>query len=281
MRFAHASYHIADRFRSLEFYRLLGFEPADELRIDDATHLFLDLGGHPALELVLAPGRPVGPGGGYRHVAVETTHMDAVLARVPAERGPFVTASGTRLAFLRDPDGYEVELIESRSTTVNNLTSATDFLHREAELLDDNLVDQWLETLSEDLEYSVPLRTTRERPKGPGFSSTAFHMKETYSSMRGRVQRLSSEYAWAEDPPSRTRRFVSNIRVTPGEREDELAVKSNLLLYRGRHDAVEHQLLVGERHDVLRICRDDLKLARRTVLLDQTTLATHNLAVFL
>ncbi|MFI9628801.1 3-phenylpropionate/cinnamic acid dioxygenase subunit beta [Streptomyces sp. NPDC052042] len=281
MRFAHASYHITDRSQSLDFYRLLGFEPAEELHIGDAIHLFLDLGGRAALELVLSPGQPVGPGGGYRHVAVETTHMDAVLARIPAERGPFVTATGTRLAFLRDPDGYEVELIESRSDTVNDLTSATDFLHREAELLDDNLVDQWLEMLSEDLKYLVPLRSTRERARGAGFSRTAFHMKETYSSMRGRVRRLSSEYAWAEDPPSRTRRFVSNIRVKPGEQAGDLAVKSNLLLYRSRHDAVEHQLLVGERHDVLRPCDGTLKLARRIVLLDQTTLATHNLAVFL
>ncbi|MEV7005040.1 3-phenylpropionate/cinnamic acid dioxygenase subunit beta [Streptosporangium sp. NPDC051022] len=280
MRFAHASYRVTDRDRSVGFYRLLGFEPLEELPIGDALHLFLGLGGRTVLELVVDPDRPVGEAGGYRHVALETGRMDEVLARVPAERGPFRAASGVRLAFLRDPDGYEIELIESGAQSVDDLTLATAFLYREAELLDDNLVDDWFATLDEDLEYLVPLRYSRERANGAGFSPTAYHMKDTHTSMAGRVKRLSGEYAWAEDPPSRTRRLVTNIRV---RREDELLhVRSNLMLYRSRGDSPEHQLLVGERHDVLRVHPGgEVRLARRTVLLDQTTLATHNLAVFL
>ncbi|MFD0883459.1 3-phenylpropionate/cinnamic acid dioxygenase subunit beta [Streptosporangium algeriense] len=280
MRFAHTSYRITDRGRSLTFYRSLGFELLQEMPVGHATHLFLGLDGSAVLELVVDPAAPAGEAGGYRHLALETGRLAQVLDRVPAERGPLTTPSGARLAFLRDPDGYEIELIESGAPSLDDLTLATAFLHREAELLDDNRVDDWFALLEEDLEYLVPLRYSRERAGGPGFSATAFHMKDSHTSMAGRVKRLSSEYAWAEDPPSRTRRFVANIRV---RREDDLLhVRSNLMLYRSRGDSTDHQLLVGERHDVLRVRPgDEVGLARRTVLLDQTTLATHNLAVFL
>jgi 3-phenylpropionate/cinnamic acid dioxygenase small subunit len=158
-----------------------------------------------------------------------------------------------------------------------------DFLFHEAELLDDNRVDAWLALLADDLVYQVPVRCTRERAQGPGFSHAAFHMNDTRSSMAARVERLAGEYAWAEDPPSRTRRFVSNVRVRPGEEPGELAVRSNLLLYRSRHDDTGHQLIVGERHDLLRRRAEEpgLTLARRLVLLDHTSLPPHNLAVFL
>ena len=58
-------------------------------------------------------------------------------------------------------------------------------------------------------------------------------------------------------------------------------MRSNLLVYRARGDRPEHDLLSGERHDVLRPGPDGLRLAARTVVLDATTLPTLNLAIFL
>ncbi len=155
------------------------------------------------------------------------------------------------------------------------------FLYHEAELLDDNGLHEWLALLCTDIVYEVPIRVTRERAAGPGFSEAGFHMWETFTSLQTRVERLDGEYAWAEDPPSRTRRLVGNVRVERGETDHELAVKSNFLLYRGRLDTPDHQLLAGERRDVLRQTGDGLRLARRRVLLDQTTLSMANLAIFL
>jgi len=155
------------------------------------------------------------------------------------------------------------------------------FLFHEAELLDDNRVREWFGLLTDDLAYEMPIRMTRERQKGGGFSERAFHMLEDHGSMKTRVDRLDSEYAWAEDPPSRTRRFVTNVRVDEGERADEFEVRSNLLVYRGRYDAPAHQLISCERRDTLRRVDGALMLARRVVLLDQTTVATHNLAIFI
>lgn len=155
----------------------------------------------------------------------------------------------------------------------------TDWLNNESALLDDQRVHEWLELLHPDLEYKLPVRMTRERQNGPGFSNEAFHMLEDVASLTMRVRRLDTDYAWAEDPPSRSRRFVSNVRVSKNG-EQELYVTSNLLIYRGRLDTVEYDIVTAERHDVLVPVDGELKLRSRTVLLDHSTLPVKNLAIF-
>ena len=155
------------------------------------------------------------------------------------------------------------------------------FLFHEAQLLDDGREREWLALLADDIEYAIPVRVTKERAAGKGFSSEAFHMQEDHGMLETRIERLETEYAWAEDPPSRTRRYVTNVRAEWASTPDELLVKSNLLVYRNRHDAPTHQLIAGERHDVLRKLDGRWLIARRDVYLDQATLGTHNLAIFL
>jgi len=154
------------------------------------------------------------------------------------------------------------------------------FLIKEQEHLDNNEMRAWHALMDREVIYQVPIRVTRERPAGPGFVPEAYHMNEDWYSLETRVARLESDYAWAEDPPSRTRRFVSNVRVSAGERDDELLVKSNFLLYRSRGDTTNYFIVPGERHDVLRRIEGELKIVKRLVLLDQTTLTMPNLGVF-
>jgi 3-phenylpropionate/cinnamic acid dioxygenase small subunit len=106
-------------------------------------------------------------------------------------------------------------------------------------------------------------------------------MDDDWDSMEMRILRLETEYAWAEDPPSRSRHFVTNVRVEEGENEGEYLVKTNLLLYRTRGDVPIYDILSGERTDTLRRVDDGLRLAKRVVLLDQTTVMTHNLALIM
>jgi 3-phenylpropionate/cinnamic acid dioxygenase small subunit len=113
-------------------------------------------------------------------------------------------------------------------------------------------LEEWLEALEPDISYRAPVLVTHERTAGPGFSATSWHFLEDHASLTTRVLRLETEYAWAEDPPSRTRRFVSSIRAPQAEAANELAVAYNLLLYRGRMGGPEAQLLSCERHDRLR-----------------------------
>jgi 3-phenylpropionate/cinnamic acid dioxygenase small subunit len=138
---------------------------------------------------------------------------------------------------------------------------------------------EWLELLHPEVDYRLPIRITRERPKGHGFSDEGYHMYEDYASLEVRVERLYGEYAWAEDPPSRTRRFVSNVRVSVAA-PDEYEVLSNLLIFRSRLAAVEFELIAGERQDLLVKTEGGLKLRRRLILLDHSTLANKNLALF-
>jgi len=155
------------------------------------------------------------------------------------------------------------------------------FLIEEAELLDDGRFHEWLQLCTEDIHYIVPVRVSRERNNGDGNSSTMNHFDEDYAGLETRILRLDTEYAWAEDPPSRTRHFVSNVRVRPASGPDEYDVRSNILVYRNRGDSSKHDLVSGERHDRIRRSETGLKLAGRRVVLDNAVVATHNLAFFL
>jgi 3-phenylpropionate/cinnamic acid dioxygenase small subunit len=165
--------------------------------------------------------------------------------------------------------------------TAETIREVTDWLFREAELLDAGKYRQWLETVSEDVHYVVPLRVTREREAPTDIIAGMNHMDDDWDSMEMRVLRLETEYAWAEDPPSRSRHFITNIRVEPGDAPEELQVRSSMLLYRTRGDQPTYDLLSGERSDVLRREEGVLKLVTRSVLLDQTTVMTHNLALIM
>src|SRR6202790_1317586 len=61
-------------------------------------------------------------------------------------------------------------------------------------------------------------------------------LDETKATLAGRVARLDTGMAWAEDPPSRTRHMISNIAVEPGDAESEIRVFSNFSVYRSRDD---------------------------------------------
>ena len=160
--------------------------------------------------------------------------------------------------------------------------SIVEFLYDEAELLDGLRLQEWASRLATDLVYTAPLRTTRATAEQTAsVVRSTQHYHDDYRSVMGRVLRLSGKSAWAEDPPSRTRRLVTNVRVRTTSVEGEYAVTSYLLITRSRFNFDEFDFVSGERHDVLRADGASFKLARREVLLDQAVLGTPNLAIFL
>lgn len=157
---------------------------------------------------------------------------------------------------------------------------ASRFLNEGAALLDGWELGAWFDRLTEDVVYRVPVRQTRERGADSPFSAEAFHYDDDHGSLATRVERLEKPQSWSNNPPPRTRRFVSNVRV--GERDgEEVAVRSNLLLRRSQGDSPEAEILTAERADRLREVGSGLALARRTVYLDETVLGTKDLAPFL
>lgn len=158
-----------------------------------------------------------------------------------------------------------------------------EFLYIEARLLDETRLKEWAATLAEDLLYTAPLRETRPVAQMPAsYVRTTQHFEDDWRSIQGRVMRLTgTKSAWAEDPPSRTRRLVTNVMVEQGDKPDELRVRSYLLVTRSRFNFDEFDLISAERQDVLRDVGSTFKLARREILLDQAVLGTPNLAIFL
>ena len=154
-----------------------------------------------------------------------------------------------------------------------------EFFYREAELLDSNSLEDWLELLTEDISYEMPVRLTRERGQ-PDVSSQMGHFSEDRRSLELRVKRLGTDFGWAENPPSRTRRFISNIRVENTSKPNEVKARSYFLLYRNRGSSTQADLISGERRDLLRKLDGNWKLASRLIIADQSVLGTRNLAIF-
>jgi 3-phenylpropionate/cinnamic acid dioxygenase small subunit len=163
--------------------------------------------------------------------------------------------------------------------------AAHQFLVEEAALLDAADYAGWLGLLCDDIRYLMPVRVTTAR--GAGFDTLADmgHFDEDLYALRKRVQRLATDHAWTEDPPSRTRHFVTNVRTFPGitipNGGVEFLVESAVLLFRSRGDTREADLVSAGRTDVLRETAAGLRLARREILVDEAVLRTQNLAVFL
>lgn len=118
----HTCYRILEIERSVEFYEKLGFEELRRMPIgDEATNVFMGLPGDgPRLELTYNHGvtEPYETGTGYGHIALTVDDLDATLAGlaeagIEPERPPYqIREGGSRLCFVRDPDGYRIELLE-------------------------------------------------------------------------------------------------------------------------------------------------------------------------
>ena len=154
-------------------------------------------------------------------------------------------------------------------------------LYDEAATLDERRFDDWVAMLAPDLVYQAPIRLTRTGPnRDRDVMRTMFHFDDDYGSILMRTGRLQKS-AWAEDPPSRCRRFVTNVRIAECETPGEYEVVSYLYLERSRGDNPENESLTAERRDVWRDADGGYRLARREIIVDQSVLGMSNLAVFL
>lgn len=164
------------------------------------------------------------------------------------------------------------------SETYNELLET---LYDEAAALDERRFDDWVAMLSPEIIYQAPIRLTRTGPnKDRDVMRTMFHFDEDYNSILMRTGRLAKS-AWAEDPPSRCRRFVTNVRMGECDAAGEYEVVSYLFLERSRGDSPENEQLTAERRDVWRKADSEYKLVRREIIVDQSVLGMSNLAVFL
>ena len=154
-------------------------------------------------------------------------------------------------------------------------------LYDEAAALDERRFDDWTAMLATDLTYTAPIRLTRTGPtRDRDVMRTMFHFDDDYNSILMRTGRLQKS-AWAEDPPSRCRRFITNVRVAECDTVGEYEVVSYLFLERSRGDNPENERMTAERRDIWRDMDGAYKLATREIIVDQSVLGMSNFAVFL
>ncbi|MFK7730418.1 MAG: aromatic-ring-hydroxylating dioxygenase subunit beta [Pseudomonadales bacterium] len=167
------------------------------------------------------------------------------------------------------------------------------FYFHEAQLLDDRQFQQWLALLDERITYVMPSRINvqvdnkmrdqeamldiaRELEDEDSVGSPLREENIIHLSMR--VQRAYKINSWAENPPARTRRLISNIRINAHEQQS-LSVVSNFILYFARPGSANFTYS-GERHDQLIRNEDSFKIVKRKVLMDYADIDYPTMGLF-
>lgn len=151
------------------------------------------------------------------------------------------------------------------------------FLVAEATLLEDRDFEAWLLLFTQDVRYWAPVRLTRE-----GFSDVVEEgglclFEDDFGFLELRIASLRSKNAWAEIPPSRTRRLITNVQVVD-VREDRVSVRSNFLVHRTRLADVE-DFFIGRRDDELVRHGDAWRISSRRILLDSVVINSDNVSI--
>lgn len=155
------------------------------------------------------------------------------------------------------------------------------FYIQEAATLDERRYADWILLFTDDTHYWLPIRRTRtvneldQEFSRPGEMA---YFDDDKAMLESRVRKLETGYAWAEDPPSRTRHLITNVRVISDDGK-ELVVESNFHLYRTRLNS-EEDSWIGLRRDLLRRTGDSFMIADRKVFLEQTVILSRNLSNF-
>jgi len=160
---------------------------------------------------------------------------------------------------------------------------ASQWLVDESYLLDGQAYESWLDLLTDDIHYLMPVRVTTALGSGFDTSPGMAHFDEDKYSLSRRVARFLTEHAWTEDPPSRLRHHLSNVRTFATPDEQHLIVDSATLLFRNRGDVRESSFISAGREDLLRQAPSGSgwQLARRTIMVDESVMRMQNLAIFL
>jgi 3-phenylpropionate/cinnamic acid dioxygenase small subunit len=173
------------------------------------------------------------------------------------------------------------------SDDLTTLMRVQQWLYREARVLDSRRYDLWLELLDEHVRYRIPSRAFVRQAHVKDFSTWSVEREldgegalalvdDDLVALRSRVERLQSGMAWAETPPSMSRRLVSNVMID-SVGDDVVSVVSTIFLAKSRGDG--RVLFTGERRDQLALIGGDFRLRERYVVLDDAVLAGDNLSL--
>lgn len=155
------------------------------------------------------------------------------------------------------------------------------FYYAEAACLDEARYTEWLALFADDARYWMPVRQTRLTGQLDGEFTKPGEIAlfdDNFETLGIRARKLQSEYAWGENPPSRTRHMYTNIRATARD-ETSWTVSLNFTFFRGSLSD-DTDWWVGRRDDVLRPYEGSFKIAQRHIFLDQTVVLSKNMSHF-
>jgi len=165
----------------------------------------------------------------------------------------------------------------AHSLVLPTRTELEDFFFREALLLDEWRLNDWLELFSQEGEvhYLVP---ALDIPDGD-YRESLFLIADDRKSVQSRVRQLLGKAAWAETPRSRTRRLITNVQLLQ-QRGDELTVTANFAVWRFQHGTTD--TYVGRYvHALVRDGAGTLRFRERKAVLDLETLRPHGKLSFI
>ena len=180
----------------------------------------------------------------------------------------------------------ESDLSRERVAYLSLMREIEDFFYKEADLLDEREYDQWLDLLTEDIVYWMPMRknvsyANRDEDVTADNDVAWFHDDKT--TLGKRVKQIQTGIHWADEPISRVSHVITNIRLADSisvlDEGAKATTKCRFLVYRNRLES-ETDFLVGRREDTLTRVGGQLKLARRKIILDQSVLLAKNLTMF-
>jgi 3-phenylpropionate/cinnamic acid dioxygenase small subunit len=180
----------------------------------------------------------------------------------------------------------EIRPATERLAYLDLIREIEDFFYSEADLLDEREYDKWLDLLTEDIVYWMPMRKNvsySQRDQDITAENDIAWIHDDKETLRKRVKQIQTGVHWADEPVSRVSHVITNVRLTEpisalGEGA-RTTTTCRFLVYRNRLES-ETDILVGRREDTLTRIRGELKIARRKIILDQSVLLAKNLTMF-
>ncbi len=180
----------------------------------------------------------------------------------------------------------ESHVAQERLAYLSLMRELEDFFHKEADLLDEREYDQWLDLLTEDVVYWMPMRKNvsyANRRTDITSEDDVAWMHDDKETLIKRVRQIQTGLHWADEPISRISHVITNVRLTePLETLGEgakVTTTCRFIVYRNRLES-ETDLFVGRREDTLTRVKGQIKVARRKIILDQSVLLAKNLTMF-
>ena len=177
-------------------------------------------------------------------------------------------------------------LTPERLAYLDLMREVEEFFHAEADLLDEREYDEWLDLLTDDIVYWMPMRKNvsyRNRETDTTAEDDIAWIHDDKETLIKRVRQIQTGVHWADEPISRVSHLITNIRlaepVSSLDEGEKLTTKCRFLVYRNRLET-ETDLLIGRREDTLTRIDGKLRVARRKIILDQSTLLAKNLTMF-